>query len=90
MKRTLSQMQEICRQWEQSGLSRRAFCKQYNIAYQTFNYWHKRIDPKEGSGFTEVVLPVKRNMCFELTFPSGARMSFEGEPCVNWLKALIG
>lgn len=90
MRRTLSEMQEICEQFKQSGLSRRVFCKQHNIAHQTFNYWYKRISCKEGSGFTEVVLPAKKKASFELIFPSGARMSFEGEPSANWLKELVG
>lgn len=89
MRRTLSEMQEICQQWEQSGLSRRVFCNQHNIAHQTFNYWYKRITLKGNSGFTEVPLPVSRKGYVEVIFPSGARITFEGEPSVSWLKELV-
>jgi hypothetical protein len=93
MKRTLSQMQEICQRWEQSGLSRRIFCEQNNIAHQTFNYWYKRRAPKENAGFTEVTLPggvaADKKGAVEVIFPSGARITFEGEPSVHWLKELV-
>ena len=89
MKRTSSQMEEICLQWEQSGLSRRAFCKQHNIAYQTFNYWYKRIISKGGSGFSQISLPANAISSMEVTFPSGARITFEVEPSVSWLRELV-
>lgn len=89
MRRTLSQMQEICQQYEQSGLSRRVFCSQNNIAHQTFNYWYKRISSKDSSGFTEVTLPVNRKAGVEVIFPSGVRITCENEPSVYWLKELV-
>lgn len=89
MRRTLSQMQEICHQWEQSGLSRRLFCNQNNIAHQTFNYWYKRIRTKETSGFAELSLPASKKAPVDIVFPSGVRITFEGEPSVNWLKELV-
>jgi hypothetical protein len=89
MRRTLSEMQEICEQFEQSGLSRRVFCKEHNIVHQTFNYWYKRIASKEGSGFAEVPLPASRKASVEVVFPSGARITFEGEPSVSLLRELV-
>jgi len=89
MRRTLSEMQEICEQFEQSGLSRRVFCKEHNIAHQTFNYWYKRIASKEVSGFAEVILPAGRKASVEVVFPSGARIRFEGEPSVSLLRELV-
>ena len=89
MRRTLSEMQEICHRWERSGLSRRVFCNQNNIAHQTFNYWYKRISAKGGSGFAEVTLPGNGKASFEVIFPSGARITFQGEPSVNWLRDLV-
>ena len=89
MKRTLSEMQEVCRQWEQSGLSRRVFCEEHKIAHQTFNYWYKRIGSKQNSGFTEVTLPGNRKASVEVIFPSGTRITFEGEPSVSWLRELV-
>ena len=89
MRRTLSEMQGICQRWEQSGLSRRVFCNQNSIAHQTFNYWYKRINSKDGCGFAEVTLPASRKGSFEVVFPSGARIIFEGEPSVNWLRELV-
>jgi hypothetical protein len=89
MKRTLSQMQEICEQYQQSGLSRREFCNQHNIAHQTFNYWYKRISSKGSSGFSEVILRPSRKGSMEIIFSSGARIICEGEPSVRWLRELV-
>lgn len=90
MKHTSDQMQEVCLQWQQSGLSRKAFCKQHNIAYATFNYWFKRFNTVVDSGFTEVsVQPGMAGYC-EVIFPSGVRITFQREPSVAWLRELVG
>ena len=89
MKRTLSEMQEICQRWEQSGMSRRVFCEQNNIAHQTFNYWYKRIRSSGSSGFTEVTLAAGKKKSLEVFFPSGVRIEFDGEPSVGWLRELL-
>ena len=42
MRRTEEQMQQVILQWQQSGKSKKAFCKEHNITSQTFHYWYKR------------------------------------------------
>ena len=42
------------REWQESGLSQAAFCKQSNVAYGNFHYWYKRfrnVDFPAKSGF---------------------------------------
>ncbi len=89
MRYTSNQMQGIYQQWQQSGLSRKAFCKQHNITYQTFNYWYKRITSKTDSGFSEINLPASTVVSLEVIFPSGARITFQSEPAASWLKELV-
>ena len=92
MKYTLPQIQGIHQRWLQSGLSRKSFCDQESISYQTFNYWYKRLtaDVKSTSGFVAVNLPEMAGVSFEVSFPSGTRIMFHQEPTVNWLRELVG
>ncbi|MEO8471652.1 MAG: hypothetical protein ABI477_05640 [Chryseolinea sp.] len=89
MKHTQEQMQATINEWKHSGLSKRAFCRDRGITYQTFHYWYKRVS-SISSGFTElnVVSHPPTNAC-ELSFTSGVRMVFHNEPSVSWLLELI-
>lgn len=91
MRYTSEQMREVVTAWQQSGLSKKAFCHQQNIRYGTFHYWHKRLhqSPPCG-GFTELrVEEPDSRFRFQIRFTSGARMMFEGEPSVSWLRELL-
>jgi transposase-like protein len=90
MRRTQEQMQQVILQWQQSGQSKKAFCRDHNITSQTFHYWYKRIRSEPGSGFSEVHVEAMRSKGFEVIFPSGTRMVFFGEPSARWLRELVG
>lgn len=89
MKHTKEQMESTIKEWQNSGLSKKAFCRDREITYQTFHYWNKRLMSAGMSGFSEVKLslPAETNG-FELTFPSGVRMTFQGQPSATWLREL--
>lgn len=90
MKHTQEQMQVIIKAWQESGLSKKAFCLDRKIACQTFYYWCKKLSPEAPLGFAEVKLGLPgQSGAFELTFPSGTRMTFQGEPSVSWLRELL-
>lgn len=90
MRRTQEQMQQVILQWQQSGQSKKAFCREQNITSQTFHYWYKRVCSKPVSSFSEVhVEPIRSSGC-EVIFPSGARMVIHGEPSACWLRELVG
>lgn len=82
-------MQAMYDEWCQSGMSRKAFCREKGIGYATFNYWCKRLSDTGRSGFTEVALPSVQTGTIELTLPSGARLSFQELPSTSWLKELL-
>lgn len=90
MRYTQEQMEAAVKEWKQSGLNKKAFCRQHGITYPTFHYWYKRISGP--SGFTEVKVapsyPHPRGG-YELVFPSGARMVFQEAPSVTWLRELV-
>ncbi len=90
MQRTTEEMRKVYSQWQESGLSRQAFCKRENIVYATFNYWHKQFSSDQSSGFSEVSLEPALEVCCELVFPSGVRIVFHSSPPVGWLKSLVG
>jgi hypothetical protein len=90
MKYTQEQMQTTINEWQQSGLSKKAFCRERNITNQTFHYWCKRLGLASKSGFAELsVVDQNRSSGHEIIFASGARMIVQGEPSVNWLRELL-
>lgn len=90
MKHTSEQMELVIREWQTSGLSKKEFCRQRNITYQTFHYWCKRLISVPAKGFTELrVQGDERSGGSEIIFPSGARMTFQGEPSTSWLRELL-
>lgn len=90
MKYSPEQMQATIMEWQNSGLSKKAFCLDRKITYQTFNYWYKRLSPPSCSGFSEVKLSdVQQVNVLEINFPSGARMTFQGTPPSSWLRELL-
>lgn len=80
-------------QWQQSGLSQKAFCIQVNLAYHIFHYWYKcyRIkESKPSSSFMklEVSSPSPTSHT-ELVLPDGRRLLFHQPVTIDYLKALI-
>lgn len=90
MKHTSDQMQLAINEWQTSGLSKKAFCRERNITYQTFHYWCKRLSSAPDKGFTEMIVQANERVggC-EIIFPSGARMILQGEPSANWLREVL-
>ncbi len=79
-------------QWQQSGLTQKAFCGQINLAYHVFHYWYKRyriIEVKPASSF--IKLGVSSSICShtELVLPDGKRLLFHQPVSIDYLKALI-
>lgn len=90
MKHTSQEMQGVIKEWQTSGLSKKAFCRQRNIKYQTFHYWCKRLTETSSPGFTEVVVDSGLGVGkFEIIFPSGVRMILPGEPSPSWLREVL-
>jgi hypothetical protein len=88
MKYTREQMQQVVDAWAQSGLSKKAFCRQQHIPYSNFHYWHKRLGTSPSSGFSELQVKEAASCRCEVIFPSGVRVLLDGEPSVNWSRSL--
>jgi len=89
MRQTKEQMQMAITAWQQSGLSKKAFCDERNITYHTFHYWCKRLEESK-TGFTQINVVAGSCSGSEIIFPSGVRFRFDGEPSVRWLRELVG
>lgn len=79
-------------QWQQSGLTQKAFCAQVNLAYHVFHYWYKRYRAAENKPASSFIkLGVSSSICShtELVLPDGKRLLFHQPVSVDYLKALI-
>jgi hypothetical protein len=87
------QMFDFIDQWQQSGLTQKAFCQKVNLSYHIFHYWYKRYriaDSKPASSFIKLAVsspPVSSHT--ELVLPDGKRLLFHQPISVDYLKALI-
>ena len=90
MTHTKEEIEATIVEWRNSGLSRKAFCREHKLTYQTFHYWFKRLHVPSASGFEDVKLSGRTHgSSFELIFPSGVRMVFDGQPSAGWIRELV-
>jgi hypothetical protein len=90
------QMFNHIEQWQQSGLTQKAFCQQTDLPYHIFHYWYKRYRHQEsppGSSF--IKLDISQGVSYslpqaELILPDGKRFLFHQPLSIDYLKALIG
>ena len=87
------QMFSKIEQWQQSGLSQKAWCEHENIAYHIFHYWYKKFRAANyaaaPSPFVELKLQPSAMACAELLLPDGRRLIFHQPVGSDFLKAII-
>jgi transposase-like protein len=90
------QMLELIEQWQQSGLSQKAFCQQQSIRSHSFYYWYKRYRQQHASSQNNnsslVELQIEKSAAassIEINYPGGIRVIFHDPVSSNYLKALI-
>src|SRR4249919_1323075 len=87
------QMFAMIMQWQQSGLSQKAWCRQSGIAYHVFHYWYKRYrdtnNTSRMSSFTELKVQPAAFGFMELLFPDGKRLLFHQPVSSDFIKAII-
>jgi hypothetical protein len=81
------------REWQTSGLSQKAFCKQSNVAYGHFHYWYKRfrdVDPAAQAGFAPLQVSAMEFCIFaSVIFSSGHILQFHQAVHPDYLKELL-
>ena len=80
-------------QWQQSGVTQKAFCQQNDIAYHVFHYYYGCFRSKnndQASTFIKLqVAPGYVSTHTELVLPDGKRLLFHQGVSADFLKALI-
>ena len=82
--RSAEEMEQVIREYIQSGKSVREFCSRVGIAEHLLRYWMKRMErgapdvlAQAGQGFSELKIS-KRAAGFSLVLPHGLRLGIEG------------
>lgn len=94
---TRTEMFSMIENWKQSGLSQKAYCRQYNIRYFVFHYWYKvyRDHKGEESSNKPAFVPLHINGApsvrpvLELILLDGKRILFHQQPTADFIKALL-
>jgi len=84
----------IAKQWPDSGLTQKEFCKQHKLTFNTLQYGLRRLRRKGGAtkGFVELISkqPESSNTgIMEVHFVNGTRMVFFSNPDPAFIKSLI-
>ncbi len=88
--RTREQKEEIILQWQQSGKSRKEFCEENQISYNSLVGWCKQFkDQKVAVGFSEVKIKETSGLYAQVHLPSGIRIDFFHSVPVEYLQSLI-
>ena len=75
--RTREQKQELISQWEKSGKSRKVFCEENGIGYNSLVGWCKQFkDPEPSTGFAEVQLTQSSALFAQVHLPGGIKIDF--------------
>ena len=85
----------IIETWQQSGLSKKAFCTEQGITYHRFHYWHRRYKTHHTTAGTNVpaFIPLQlpaTTASAELVYPDGRRLLFHQDVDAIFLKTLLG
>ncbi len=85
---------EVYARWEQSGMTRAAFCKQEDLKYHWFMTHQKRMRSEIGaSGFEQVSPPSvfdKTTTRIEFHYPDGRYFVFESGTPLALIKEIAG
>ena len=90
------QMFEMIEDWQQSGLTKKAYCQQQSIKRHSFYYWYKcyRTEHENAGNNSGGFAKLKIDKAViaasvEIYFPSGVRLLFHEPVSSSYLKALI-
>jgi hypothetical protein len=80
-------------QWQQSGLSQRAYCRKHQLNPHRFYYWRRRIlKPQTQVSFLPVTLPAdtpRQPQLVRILMPNGCAMELEGRAEPEQLERLV-
>lgn len=84
--------------WQQSGLSQKSWCEQYNVAYSAFHYWYRRFRNQQAvskhsksDGFVQLLVQDRAagTPWCELVLGSGHRLFFHQPVSAEFIRSLL-
>lgn len=84
--------QERIAQWERSGRTQRAYCKERRLALSTFQWWRARLRQTAQAAaqpFVPIALGATETQAVEVTLRSNTRVRVEGAAVTRLVDALI-
>lgn len=82
--------QQHFKNWQQSGLSQRDYCKQHKLTFSNFGYWRKRLKTGESTTAKLIPVSVSRPVLINVYLPSGVRIETPLHGLVELLPLLTG
>ncbi len=80
-------------QWQQSGLSQRAYCHKHHLKTHQFYYWRRRKLKKQAPvSFLPVTLPtdpIRHPFTVRIIVPNGCSIELEGRDLSEQLERLV-
>lgn len=94
-RRTREEMFPIVESWQQSGLTKKAFCKEQGIIKSVFFYWYKKYrEENESGGFIPLNSGVSHAIApghsIEIQYPNGIVLRLPANTPTNLVRQYIG
>jgi hypothetical protein len=87
----ISYWQNHIKQIAQSKLSRAAYCRQHDVNYDRFCYWHKRLSKQKPNKLlpVEVVTSTVPEVQCTLEFTNGARLFIYSQQSLDYILKVL-
>ncbi len=99
---TEQKMLAYYKEWQESGLGKKAYCSKKGLTPSTFFYWIKKLalqkqsfSPPSVAGFTELALPAQMDptaggeLVVEIEYVCGTRVKLYRQVEASWIKSLL-
>ncbi len=82
--------QQHFKDWQQSGLPQRDYCKLHKLTFSSFGYWRKRLKTGEPISGKLIPVSVSRPALIHVYLPSGVRIDAPLHSLAELLPLLVG
>lgn len=92
--RTKEEKEAIYQEWQSSGLSKKEFCIQKSLNYQTFIWWfaskkRKAENQSKGIFVPVVVEPSSQSLHIEIQLSGSRKIILSGTPALDIIQAIL-
>lgn len=88
---TLDEMRPIIEKWEDSGLTKKEFCKQQGMAPSVFYYWYNKYKTQDTpAGFVPIKIKnTTKADQLEIHYPNGVKLKLSSDISPSLLRQYI-